>query len=509
MVNITIVDSTSEHLASFISKINNKHFRYFENRNKDAVKNHVLTIIGCENNLPIAYGHLDYEDGIYWLGVCVLDAYQGKGHGTRIIEYILDNTDKTVQLSVDHDNYRAIGLYLKFNFELVKANDKSLIMKRSNIIKLPVSLGEALDKLTILDIKTEKISDVRCVDIKYEYDLLNGRLNDYVTKHWFYYKTLRTINESIWDKQDEFRMSTDQNRQNELCQVIIKENDNRFRIKRKINNVCNSILKEQKGYEPTKAFVLTHLGLGDIICAIGAIRYLATCYDKVYVTCKRHYSENVKLFFGDDDTIELYIVNGDRCISPKFGCSMEKFAQATNGMDVYLAGRHCIEKKHMPFRNLPFNFYKDMDMSSSIFWNYFYIDTIKDSQNLYCQFADYEYVFVHNIASTGQVFDLAFAKKTLNITDDTVILNPCLNFYSKEHKYYHLAESILGYKLAAYKDLIMNASKLLMTDSSFFCLAVSLPLKTKHFYLRPRGRDNSSHNPYSGLREGKEFHIVS
>lgn len=253
----------------------------------------------------------------------------------------------------------------------------------------------------------------------------------------------------------------------------------------------------------TQAFVITHLGLGDIICAIGAIRYLATKYHKVFVTCKKHNADNVRLFFGDDNTIELYEVNGDRCISPKYGCSMEKFKQVTSGMDVYLAGSHCIEKKCYPFRDLPFNFYKDMNISTNVFWDYFHIDTVEESQLLYGKFADKDYVFVHNTASTGEVFNLEFTQKTLNISDDTLILNPCLNFYDEKHKYYHVAESILGHKLAAYKDLMINASKVLLTDSSFCSLAILLPLKTTCFYIRPRSNDT-----YPGLRKHKEFQIV-
>ena len=44
-------------------------------------------------------------------------------------------------------------------------------------IELPVSLGEALDKLTILDIKKEKIKDERYKDVEYEYSLLHDKLN--------------------------------------------------------------------------------------------------------------------------------------------------------------------------------------------------------------------------------------------------------------------------------------------------------------------------------------------
>ena len=45
-----------------------------------------------------------------------------------------------------------------------------------NMLFLPVSLGEAIDKLTILDIKMDKITDDRRIDVKNEYDLLYNKL---------------------------------------------------------------------------------------------------------------------------------------------------------------------------------------------------------------------------------------------------------------------------------------------------------------------------------------------
>ena len=51
-------------------------------------------------------------------------------------------------------------------------------MSIDNILYLPVSLGEAIDKLSILDIKYEKITDNRRNDVKNEYDLLYDKLKE-------------------------------------------------------------------------------------------------------------------------------------------------------------------------------------------------------------------------------------------------------------------------------------------------------------------------------------------
>ena len=58
-------------------------------------------------------------------------------------------------------------------------------------IVLPVSLGEALDKLTILDIKCEKIKDSRRDDCLKEYNTLYDSLKEYVTTFSYHYRILK------------------------------------------------------------------------------------------------------------------------------------------------------------------------------------------------------------------------------------------------------------------------------------------------------------------------------
>ena len=60
----------------------------------------------------------------------------------------------------------------------------------TNIISLPISLGEAIDKLTILDIKLDKIKDIRRIDVQNEYDVLYTKLNEFVLKYNLKSKTI-------------------------------------------------------------------------------------------------------------------------------------------------------------------------------------------------------------------------------------------------------------------------------------------------------------------------------
>jgi len=364
-----------------------------------------------------------------------------------------------------------------------------------NEMNLPVSMGEALDKLTILDIKMKKITDNRRNDVEKEYNLLSSKLEKYKEEYIFYYNILLIINESIWDMQDQFRASNNPQEQNRLCIQIIKENDNRFRVKKKINNLSNSNLKEQKGYKPKTAFVLTHLGLGDNITAIGAVRYLSTCYDKVLVACKEKYKKNMELFYEDDETIELYPVMDDNCISPKMGFNINTFENITKNMDLYSTGLHCLSTTMEPCNELPFNFYRDMDINEKYFWTYFHVNIPSESKKLFNKLKDVSnYIFIHNTASTGNAFSIVDIENKLKFNkQEILVINPNNNTYNNTDPFFELANEFLNHPLAFYIDVIINATKIIMTDSSFFCLSLNLHIKTNKLYLKSRNNSDYSH----------------
>ena len=492
---VTITEKTYPLLQKFIEKEHPISFRYFKTKNIDVVNNHIITLIGEINQEPIAYAHVDHENGINWVGICVLQQEQGKKYGKQIfaslIKYIHENNIPNIQLSVDVDNYRAINLYLKNNFKITQICKKYYIMKLNNykVIQLPVSLGEALDKLTILDIKMEKLKENRLKEVKKEYNVLFDNFKSFVEEHSFYYSILKKINLKIWEMQDEFRYNSNENNKTELCKKIIIDNDRRFRVKKKINDVTNSFLKEQKGYKQKKAFVLTHLGLGDNITAIGMVRYLSTCYDKVIVVCKKKNEKNVKSFYNDDKDIEIYSVLNDTKISVNFGFSIKKFNEITKDMDVYLCG-NCHNKKNKIY-SLPFSFYDDAKISTSTFWDYFYIPDSEFSNRLYKILeGNINYVFIHNTSSVGKVFSIEHIEKKLKISrNDILMINPCYNIYDYNHKFYDIANKFINHKLIDYTKTIINAEYVIVCDSSFMCVALNLEIKTdKCFYIARRNR---------------------
>jgi len=497
---ITINNNNLKLLYDFTQNKLPNTFRYFNSRSINIIKNHIVTIVGIVDELPIAYGHIDNEYNINWLGICVLKEFHGNGYGKKILNYLINyiysNNISNIQLSVDIDNYIAINLYLKNKFKIQKINKTNYIMTLNKSIELPVSIGEALDKLTILDIKMKKITDQRKSDVEKEFLLLNSQLDEYKNKYIFFYDILVNINEEIWDMQDLFRATKDNQQQNKLCIKIIQENDNRFRVKKKINNLTNSDLKEQKGYIPKTAFVLSHLGLGDNIIFIGAVRYLSTCYDKVIVVCKNINVNNVKLFYSDDSDIEMFTIDhhltSSSIIINQF---KEKYKNHLNpnNLDIYTCGPcQIINKTAIPVKNnIPFNFYMDCNIDYKYFWKYFYIPESVESKELFNKL-NTNYLFIHNIASTGEVFTINYIEKNFNIDRNKIlIINPNKNLYNQEHQFYNLAQIFINLPLIYYVDTIINADKLFLTDSSFLCLSLNLSIKTKNCYYYSRGNSYS------------------
>ena len=368
-----------------------------------------------------------------------------------------------------------------------------------SVIDLPVSLGEALDKLTILDIKREKIKDDRLKDVEHEYNLLYEKLKEHINSNNYYYSILKKINLNIWEMQDDFRYNN--NNKNHLCLAIIEENDRRFRIKKKINDATNSDVKEQKGYKLKKAFVLSHLGLGDNITALGMVRYLSTCYDEIVVVSTNQHKKNVELFYQDDSSITVHAVENDKTLPILSGHieDFPEFEKYTKNYSRYLLGCYNLENKFIS-KNLPFVFYEQVNINPKFFWEYFYIPTIDGSLKLYDEVKNTDYVFVHNTSSTGIVFNINLVEEKLNLDRNKILfINPDLNCYKENHKFFELAQKFIGFKLSYYVEIIKNAQYNIMADSSFMCLSLNLEINNDNNYYCSRGVD------YSKLYSEKYF----
>tara|TARA_R110000868_G_scaffold5867_6_gene34234 strand:- start:1140 stop:1520 length:381 start_codon:yes stop_codon:yes gene_type:complete len=120
---------------------------------------------------------------------------------------------------------------------------------------LEISIGEAIDKYTILTIKEECIKDERkLVNIKKERMEIEKSLID---QEYFYsflkeMKELTKVNKTLWDIEDQIRIKEGNKQFDhefiELARSVYITNDKRFEIKNQINQKSNSNLKEEKSY---------------------------------------------------------------------------------------------------------------------------------------------------------------------------------------------------------------------------------------------------------------------
>jgi len=127
-------------------------------------------------------------------------------------------------------------------------------------IKGPISLGELIDKITILEIKNEKINDnEKLKNISNELDKLFSLLNSLqLSKKDLdkYSKQLYLVNKKLWETEDILRALENEKSFNkefiENARNVYKLNDERFRIKNKLNKQFSSEIIEEKSYKEYK-----------------------------------------------------------------------------------------------------------------------------------------------------------------------------------------------------------------------------------------------------------------
>ena len=120
-----------------------------------------------------------------------------------------------------------------------------------------ISAGELFDKITILEIKKEKISNnEKLVDVEKELNSLNDTVGKFIPDQSNiskYINDLKEINLKLWDIEDGKRAAEKEKKFDdkfiELARNVYKLNDERAKIKLAINTVLGSNIKEVKSYE--------------------------------------------------------------------------------------------------------------------------------------------------------------------------------------------------------------------------------------------------------------------
>jgi hypothetical protein len=361
------------------------------------------------------------------------------------------------------------------------------------MIHLPTSIGEAVDKLTILDIKCKRISDPeRLVFCRQEYELLYSKLDSIVSNFQFYYDKLYEVNDLIWIMQDEIRSMKSPS--GEKCIEIINMNDIRFRIKDYINKLSKSQIRETKGYPKRTALFLGHQGLGDHIGLIGAIRYLSLQYDEFYVACLPENLNTVSNLYLDNPNIKLFVppifTSGYRYTVYPTDTLRGEYMNIPDGVytDVFRCGLLTLPRNSLD--DLPSCFYKDLGIDPSIRHSYFHLPKSADSIWLHSLLESMPYIFVQTKSSENTTSIISWD------IDKTFTIDPNINQYESDHIWYSLAQKFVNQPFFHYVDTIKHASEIHTVDSSFYCLSCYLKTdaKVKLCYNRDSGEVNTHYD---------------
>ncbi len=125
-------------------------------------------------------------------------------------------------------------------------------------VLIPVAWGELIDKITILEIKQQKLTDPEALaNVRKELALLCGVRDEAGVLPAAAQKAaedLKVVNEALWDIEDDIRLcERDKNFHEtfiELARSVYKTNDRRAALKRDINSAMNSDIYEEKSYQP-------------------------------------------------------------------------------------------------------------------------------------------------------------------------------------------------------------------------------------------------------------------
>ena len=127
-------------------------------------------------------------------------------------------------------------------------------IKYSSTILAPISIGELIDKITILEIKQIYMTGIKLKNINKEMKLLKNILQDKNLEiNIDLIKNLKKVNKKLWEIEDNIRIKESNQEFDEefikLARSVYIENDKRASIKKEINQRYNSDLVEEKSYK--------------------------------------------------------------------------------------------------------------------------------------------------------------------------------------------------------------------------------------------------------------------
>jgi FkbM family methyltransferase len=222
----------------------------------------------------------------------------------------LTKNDKTITISnVEHST-------VSWNDIIIEIN-KLLDNQPSNANQIEVSIGEIIDKYSILELKKKYITNKnKLEEIQKEIEVLSHFIKN--IDH-FFYSLILYINEQIWLDTDVIKSLSLNNNIYlfaEISNRIFENNQKRFRLKNYFNVLQKSNIKEQKSYNDNKCFIEISND-EEIYNKIPEINYLCISYDIIYINVEyksifNKLFKNPNIIFANDfrisdNTIQIII----------------------------------------------------------------------------------------------------------------------------------------------------------------------------------------------------------
>lgn len=244
------------------------------------------------------------------------------------------------------------------------------------------------------------------------------------------------------------------------------------------------------------AYLVSHNGMGDNLFMIGALHFLLKFYEKIYFLCKSKYYQNVNLFFIDTPNIICLQINESNEKEEIKKIITDNYK--TN--DIFISGIHksylkskitnndFINYKHIDKHytidfdtlntlNYRFieNFYKDINLNLTYFYDYFYLPTTKEAIELYNKVNNYYIIFIQLKTSNGKKLNIKNLLEKHLHDKNTILLCNDINVYDiPEHEKtsdtkikYNICKHFMYNKIVHYKEVIQNSDEIYIVDSCF------------------------------------------
>ena len=253
------------------------------------------------------------------------------------------------------------------------------------------------------------------------------------------------------------------------------------------------------------AYLVSHNGMGDNLFMIGALQFLLKFYEKIFFLCFNKNYPNIKLFFIDnpniicipfDENKEIYeiknIINNNYSTNDIFICGDCHKSYLKNKItNQEFLNYKIIDKNYkidfdtLTSGNYSFieNFYKDINLNLTYFYEYFYIPSTQESLDMYNTIKNYYIIFIQLKSSEGTSLNISNLLNKYLYDSNTILICNDTNLYDIANKTndieikFNLCKQFVYNKIINYNDVIKNSDEIYIIDSCF--IGIILPyLKT-------------------------------